>query len=230
MNSVPRAAGYEYEYNFSIKEELVSKYKHRPMRKFTTLIFEIRATFITRPIDGEDVIIDSEVFDGVVQDNRSSDTVNTIVLMQSSLSVRLHEYWMSGVEQRRFEIEALDFARRAAANAADPSPRRVVPIFVDLKVITVQQEGEPVRGAFDRALRAENLVPFFNIPCSYATFTKWPGTPPHLGPNIGSQISRASLCRHAFHSHCFALWLLKGNELCPTCNSVAYSIIPNFDD
>lgn len=82
---------------------------------------------------------------------------------------RLLEYWMTEHEVTELIRHTVDFAEQTAAAHPQPdsSSADVIPIAVGLKVCTVQQQGETISAARDRAMRGEHLVPLY----------LWPFTP-----------------------------------------------------
>ncbi|VFQ94279.1 unnamed protein product [Cuscuta campestris] len=86
-------------------------------------------------------------------------------LFLSAASFRLQEYWMAPHEIHSLFRSAVDFAGEieAAAAADHRDDTRVV---VEIEVCTVQQAGEEIFAAFNRAIRPDRLLPMcvFEIP------------------------------------------------------------------
>ncbi|VFQ94282.1 unnamed protein product [Cuscuta campestris] len=154
------------------------------------------------------------------------------------------EYWMMPHDAISLCASAVDFARKMGA---DRPHLDVIPVFVEIKVSTVQQAGEPIALTLERAIRPERLCPLYTN-----VFTMLPPVDPSLllhvrslprirverveqgsalmdlcdicsrGPTVGDQISNLK-CGHAFHSHCVVRWLVRSN-LCPTCDAQEHNL------
>ncbi|XP_012858069.1 PREDICTED: E3 ubiquitin-protein ligase HRD1-like [Erythranthe guttata] len=117
---------------------------------------------------------------------------------------------------------------------------------MEIDVCTVQQEGEAIDDARERAIRATNLVPLYlwqftftkdySKPLRLMVYLRWElervrvlNIDEGLGnvcsicskkPVFGAQISTLP-CGHVFHTHC-AVGVLEQDNLCPTCSYPAY--------
>lgn len=163
---------------------------------------------------------------------------------------RLLEYWMTEHEVTELIRHTVDFAEQTAAAHPQPdsSSADVIPIAVGLKVCTVQQQGETISAARDRAMRGEHLVPLYLWPFTPESWRIAPDLRYFLmkrrtrveksdeglglmkmcsicsrGPWIGAVITRL-LCGHVFHSNCVVRWLEHDN-LCPCCYHQAHPLL-----
>ncbi|KAL9142141.1 hypothetical protein ABFS82_14G149200 [Erythranthe guttata] len=247
-----RVAGYEYNYRFSIDDEMAPFYKFEFLHGTKTHIFEIRTSFIMKKINGQDQIMDSERFHAIVYGDSQT-------CLMGCVADRFAEYWMTNDEIGIFVREALDFAAQTGKNTS----RLLIPIVVHIDVCTVQQENETVDSVSDRVIREEKLVPFDVWPFNPAAADRgnldgqlwdylarlmmgWPGCGEldssnirvedvgegmtvmpicnicSRGPMIGTRISVLPSCNHAFHLHCIVRRMLGKNYMCPTCQVPAY--------
>lgn len=244
--AVPRAQGYKYDCSFRIDNEIVSTYKHHRDHN-QRYLFEFRANFIIKPIDGPDHITGSERFA-----LRSDGGFGSVDLLYNRLHDRLTEYWMTRAEIRRLIEDAFAFASASAdAEKTLADSRRVIPTVVDIKISTVQPANERLDSVMSRAVRVENLIPAFLSPGGGDSNREvgYNGEVLHFlrsglprirvqyvgqgsalmrvcpvcetGPHIGAQISILPGCRHSFHSGCIVRWLLLDN-LCPLCEFPVY--------
>ncbi|EYU42375.1 hypothetical protein MIMGU_mgv1a011079mg [Erythranthe guttata] len=159
-------AGYEYHYRFSVDEEdeIAKLYKFRIHRGKKTYLFEIRTSFIIKTIDGQDRILDSERYDAQVyaDSNKVYDDSNKFGFMMM-VEHRLADYWMTKDEICRFVNETCDFAFQIGKDPKNES-RLLIPVVIHLDVCTVQQENESVDSVNNRAIREQNLIPFYVRP------------------------------------------------------------------
>ncbi|KAL7108191.1 hypothetical protein ACP275_06G099400 [Erythranthe tilingii] len=243
--------GFEYRHRFRIDNGILSNpHEHTLLPGVKNIIFDIRTNFIVKK-NAVDSVDEGEVLD--------SEKLTTVVLNAEKAKpydlifhtwYRLDDYWMTKDEMDRMTHEAVEFGRQMAAEVADPQPSDLVaiPISVEIDVCTVQQEGEAIDDARERAIRATNLVPLY---LWQITFTKnnskrlWLmvylrrklervrvlNIDEGLGlmnvcsicskkPVFGAQISTLP-CGHAFHTHCI-VGVLEQDNLCPTCSYPAY--------
>lgn len=240
-------AGYEYEYRFSVDDEVAGRYKHAKLPGKKNLLFEMRTVFmIKKKADEDHLIIGSETYDGVLHDDGKQDERRLMpACCGMMVSYRLLEYWMPKDEFDRFNDEAVDFARSAAAQRASDD---VIPIAADTTVRTVQLDGEPIEQTMNRAIKQEDLLPIYVWPysstveqslCDYGRAyhvtqnlerTRVESVEEGLGlglmrvcpmcaraPTIGTQITVLHNCNHAFHSRCIGMWLLEHDD-CPYCS------------
>ncbi|KAK6146061.1 hypothetical protein DH2020_019930 [Rehmannia glutinosa] len=139
---------------------------------------------------------------------------------------RLIEYSMPEDLIERMAVEAFDFAKEKAVDPQNAS-LFVIPVAVGLNVCTVQQEGEPIEDAVDRA--AVTIVgPDKDLWCYLKNLPKIrvedvDGVCPICldTPMTGSKMSLLPLCRHAFHFECVVAWLVKSKS-CPLCRQQAH--------
>ncbi|KAL7092029.1 hypothetical protein ACP275_12G140100 [Erythranthe tilingii] len=226
--------GYEHHYSFSIDDEILSlyNYKLKPGRK--TYLVEIRARFIMkkRGDDENHEIINSERYK--IEYIFPHDLTT---LFSPRLYYRLEEYWMTEEEALVLEAKVVDFAKQTMADI-NYANRQVIPIVISIDVCTVQQDGEAIGCAYERAIRVENLVPISTWDrslISYNPYIAW-----YLfklqrfivkdvieaevcgicrkDPRIGVQMSVMPCCNHSFHSNCVSQWI-SANNMCPYCNS-----------
>ncbi|CAA0822735.1 RING/U-box superfamily protein [Striga hermonthica] len=177
-----RRPGYDYRHHIQIDDgrnmDLHRRMQGRARCQFD---FQFQTNFILKPNDagaGETTLC-SEAFVDVPFDGE-----NEFQFLLCSRH-RLREYWMPEAQIQELVSEVLDLCRSKMSSTADRDPR-VVPVTVTIDVCTVQQDGEELDAAVDRAITIENLLPvlFFDIdrvlkeisfdargiPCTLATF------------------------------------------------------------
>ncbi|CAA0822734.1 RING/U-box superfamily protein [Striga hermonthica] len=177
-----RRPGYDYRYQIQIDDgRNMDLHRRTQGRARCQFDFHFQTNFILKPIDagaGETTLC-SETFVDVPFDGE-----NECEFFFCS-KLRLREYWMPEAQIQELVSEALDSCRSTMSSTADREPR-VVPVTVTIDVCTVQQDGEELDAAVDRAITTENLLPvlFFDadrvvreisldargIPCTLAYF------------------------------------------------------------
>ncbi|KAL7135888.1 hypothetical protein ABFS83_11G128500 [Erythranthe nasuta] len=155
-------AGYEYNYEFSVDDEIVLRYNYTVVPGKKTFLFEIRTIFILKKTDGVDEIMGSERCFAEISVNDEQEA-QLLFGFNWLASYRLKEYWMTEEDIARFDQDTIDFTKKIEADPGR-AHRRTVPIGIDLKVCTVQQEGEEVGPALERVIRAEKLIPLYVYP------------------------------------------------------------------
>ncbi|KAL3631750.1 hypothetical protein CASFOL_024734 [Castilleja foliolosa] len=247
--------GYAYDFHLRMLEEdeITSKYKSKRKDGVKTFLFEFTTNFIlkkrSQDVEEEessssDVIIDSERFDTYMYPNVDDQKMDFHLLLWD-VDLRLMQYWMNGDEIIFLLNETLDFTRNIAS---DPQHvlLNLIPVAVCIEVRTVQQDGETLDDAMDRAIRAEYTVPMFTDPTymcySRSSFLRelskvrvanveeglalMPVCPIcSRSCTLGAQISTLPKCGHTFHSHCIFLWIKDKGLICPSCPSPAYERI-----
>ncbi|KAK6136225.1 hypothetical protein DH2020_030057 [Rehmannia glutinosa] len=157
--------------------------------------------------------------------------------LEDQTSYMLKEYWMTEDEIVKLVRGAYNFAKQHKPSMIGSS---VISFVVGIDVCTVQQEGEELEAAMDRAIRAENLVPWNYIHLNYFDISRdmflFLFNLPRIrvedvndglglmetcpiclhSLTISTQITHVPKCNHVFHTHCIAKWLLKNNS-CPLC-------------
>ncbi|GFQ06248.1 E3 ubiquitin-protein ligase rnf181 [Phtheirospermum japonicum] len=245
-------SGYEYSYRFWVDNEIIPLYRLCILGMmfssgFKGFLFEIITNFRVKRARVDDdsdeimMMMGSERFGAAVKEDED------FSCLAWKTDIRLKDYWMSDNEIEVLVREAVDFAvaQRAANPPRNPS-RWLIPIVVGLDVTAVQQEGEPIDAAVDRAIKPERLMPLYLwetvIPVTlqfdekpYRRYKSFLMELPRvrveeeeddgimdacrvcLRPfTIGAQISFVP-CKHACHSRCLFNWLQKGNSSCPLC-------------
>ncbi|KAL7126016.1 hypothetical protein ABFS83_14G156500 [Erythranthe nasuta] len=179
-----RRVGYEYNYRFSIDNDMLSNTKDYILYPgVKNIIFEIRTNFIIKTNkttirdsndnddddDDKDEVIGSEKFSVAVLKEGDDECI-----LFSHTWHRLEDYWMTLDEVLKLCRDAVDFAQ------SQPSDLDVVPISVGLDVFTVQhQEGETIEATMERAITSKRLVPLYLWPSIY-TVKKNRNEPPWL--------------------------------------------------
>ncbi|GFP91461.1 hypothetical protein PHJA_001290100 [Phtheirospermum japonicum] len=125
----------------------------------------------------------------------------------------------------------------------------LIPVVVNLEVITVQQEKETFDAAMDRAIGAHKLVPLYLWPHVTNAERNKPRMTVMLmnylsdlerirvedvdqglalmqvcgicdrKPCLGAQISVLA-CKHAFHPHCLVRLREETPDICPICSAI----------
>ncbi|KAK6136288.1 hypothetical protein DH2020_029952 [Rehmannia glutinosa] len=132
--------------NLSVQDHLVGG--------VNVYLFEIRTNFILKrtSVDEDEIVLCSESFDAYSEECECEDEW----YLEQQTSYRLKEYWMPEDEIDKLVHEAFNFAKHHKSIRST-----VIPFIVDVDVCTVQQDGEELEAAMDRAIRAENLVPLY---------------------------------------------------------------------
>ncbi|KAK6156396.1 hypothetical protein DH2020_010644 [Rehmannia glutinosa] len=251
---------YEYRYRFSrnddriISDDMIFSNWTTLSQGLNVFLFETRTNFILKRIivhddhdDDETIIMGFESYDIKFYEREEE------LCLEFMMGYRLDEYWMPDDEIQNLVHGALDFAKQQLICGVDDksSIGRVIPLVVGVDVCTVQQEGEELDAAMDRAIRPEKLIPlsvWYHI--NYVEkhnhidlvelvefmltllrirvedvdkgLSLMETCPICLhNPTIGTQITFLPLCGHAFHNHCIIRWLQKNNS-CPFCRVRAY--------
>ncbi|CAA0841977.1 Unknown protein [Striga hermonthica] len=177
-----RRPGYDYRHQIQIDDgRNMDLHRGMQCRARCQFHFQFQTNFILKPKDvgaGERTLC-SETFVDVPFDGE-----NEFEFLFCS-KLRLREYWMPEAQIQELVSEALESCRSTMSSTADRDPR-VVPVTVTIDVCTVQQDGEELDAAVDRAITIENLLPvlFFDfdlvvrknsfdargIPCMLASF------------------------------------------------------------
>ncbi|GFQ00719.1 RING-H2 finger protein atl8 [Phtheirospermum japonicum] len=218
--------GYEYHYNFSIDDEILSLYEHNLFDGIKTFLFEFRTNFSIK---------------------RRPDETKSDTHLDFLARYRLNEYWMNTDEIDDLIRDAFNFAKQTATNTRHAS-LRVIPVVVGIEVRTVQQDDEPLKDTMARQIRAARLVPLYLWPfptsaerkrisrlviCFLRSLSRIRVESVDKGmdvmrvcgicsqePSVGGQIS-VLRCGHAFHSHCVVQWL-ESSVVCTSCDAKAH--------
>ncbi|GFP93957.1 RING-H2 finger protein atl47 [Phtheirospermum japonicum] len=122
-----------------------------------------------------------------------------------------------------FIRDAVAFARNKSAQPENAN-LNPIPVVVDFEVRTVQQEGEALDAAMDRAITAHKLRGLERVRVDDVEQGSGLMEVCRIcdrRPAVGDQISVTTWCKHAFHSHCLVRWL-EGTNKCPICPDTAY--------
>ncbi|KAL7084753.1 hypothetical protein ACP275_14G240400 [Erythranthe tilingii] len=170
--------GMEYHHRMWMDNELLSKIdEYTLLPGVKNIIFEMRINFIIKKKrttsgggGGDDEIIDSEKL-MIVRLKEEEDEPYALLY---HIWYRLDDYWMTGDEMDRLTRDAVDFGRQVASAVANPQPSDliVIPIVVELDVCTVQQDGETIEAARDRAIKAQNMLPLYLWSPTFSMKTK----------------------------------------------------------
>ncbi|CAA0827820.1 RING/U-box superfamily protein [Striga hermonthica] len=190
-----------------------------------------------------DSVIGSEKFDSRVGSNERG--FSLLILTQE----RLVDYWMTKEEMKYLNNEAYEYAQELA-DLPQHASLNPITIAVDLKVFTVQQQGEKLDECLERAITSEKMIPLYVWPFHTCVGEVKPMTALLLlflnnlkrvrvensdqglslmekcgvcskGAKVGDQVSLL-VCKHAFHSRCAVLWL-EDCRFCPCCDYPAYA-------
>lgn len=134
--------GYEYEYDFSVDDEIAKRCRYDIAGGETTLLFEMRIVFIIKKTCGKKSVIDGETYYGqlnVVDDVEPLGRERQLLAMglEDEVNYRLPGYWMPRDLIRTFNLDAIDFARETTAADPERASDVVIPIAAHVKVCTV---------------------------------------------------------------------------------------------
>ncbi|KAL6527804.1 hypothetical protein OROMI_029615 [Orobanche minor] len=266
MVSRPR---YEYRCRFLIDQENTTPVTPEEDDSFIFLLFTFQTNFILKIMKrrptrvGQDDDDDATIKIGsetrqvsmwvrrdLFLDTKTQERRNTASLLEEHTSQRFREYSIIPEDAiPKLADEAVGFAGRTVA---DPRYRSLllVPVVAAVDVCTVQQEGEPLDAAMERAIRVGRLGPSEWCPDEGGEVCEelWcflknelPRTGVEVvdlcsdlmedrcsiclhGPANGTQVSRLPSCGHAFHYHCVVSWLVRKNT-CPLCCRQVHDLI-----
>ncbi|GFQ04535.1 hypothetical protein PHJA_002597400 [Phtheirospermum japonicum] len=177
---------YEYRYDFAAvgENDIDAKYKSNLSPGVKAFLFVITTEFVVKARPEEptpDTTLDSETLDAYIHPKEGDDLRNWVGIRKMT-HYRMREYWMTEKEINSFAKDALAFATERA-NSPQYAAATLIPILVQFKVCTVQQEGEPFDVARGRAICKKKLVPLYiwsqptvedppgkEIPRSFKTF------------------------------------------------------------
>ncbi|GER50617.1 ring finger protein-like protein [Striga asiatica] len=212
-----RRPGYEYRHQIEIDEGRVNTNRRVSLEGRCLFQFQIRTNFILKPRDS-----------GAGETTLGSETISEPTLPCDHKSElfpcskrRLREYWMTEAHIQEMIHEALDLCRSTVLSTADRGPR-VIPVTVRIDVCTVQQDGEELDAAVDRAIRVENLMPIGGCRVGLGLDEELPDM--QAAPTVGAQLL-TTVCGHTFHSHCI-VGSLRNKNSCTMCNVPVYDENP----
>ncbi|CAA0841902.1 RING/U-box superfamily protein [Striga hermonthica] len=240
-----RRPGYKYRHHIEIDEGRVNTNRRVPLKGGCEFEFQIRTNFILKPRDS-----------GAGETTLSSETISDPIILcdhkwQLFLCsrIRMREYWMTEAHIQEMIHEAFDLCRSTVLSTADRGPR-VIPVTVRIDVCTVQQDGEELDAAVDRAITVPSLMPvrvggglYEELGFPLAIFvmknmgrSRLEDVVLGLGlmrrcpiceraPTLGAQLLTTE-CGHTFHSHCIVGSLRKKKNSCPVCNVPVYDENP----
>ncbi|CAA0841905.1 RING/U-box superfamily protein [Striga hermonthica] len=243
-----RRPGYEYRHQIEIDEGRVNTNRRVPLRGRCEFEFQIQTNFILKPRDP-----------GAGETTLSSETISDPIFccdhkyeLCPCSRLRMREYWMTEAHIQEIIHETRDLCRSTELSTADRDPR-VIPVTVRIGVCTVQQDGEGLDAAVDRAITVPNLMAmrvggglYKELGIALAMFvmknmgrSRLEDVGLGLGlmrscpiceraPTLGAQLL-TTVCGHTFHSHCIVGSLRKKNS-CPVCNVPVYDENPYLKD